>query len=176
VPHQMGLSATCNLLTKSSIDTAKKFDRRTCQNETKDYPVNILFMCVANSARSQLAEGLARQIFPQADIRSAGSQPGHLNPVAVSVMNEIGIDISDHYSKSYEDLPHEFIAALDYVVTLCAEEVCPVIVSRARKLHWPHADPVSKEPISDADLQQRFREARDNILERLIEFRKEIQS
>ena len=84
--------------------------------------MTILFMCVANSARSQLAEGLAYQIFPDAEVQSAGSHPGKLNPYAVKVMGEIGIDITKHYSKSVDDLPPELIAGLDYVITLCNEE------------------------------------------------------
>jgi len=62
--------------------------------------MNLLFMCVANSARSQLAEGFARKIFPQAQVESAGSEPGRLNPVAVEVMREIGVDIALHHSKA----------------------------------------------------------------------------
>lgn len=129
-------------------------------------------MCVANSARSQLAEGLARQIFPNAEIKSAGSHPGKLNPYAVEVMKEIGIDISRQYSKSYDDLPPRFIVSLDYVITLCAEEVCPTMVSRAKKIHWPFNDPVAKN--SEADSLERFRETRDAIHVRLKEFKKEI--
>ena len=90
--------------------------------------MKILFMCVANSARSQLAEGLARTVFPNAEIFSAGSEPSKLNPFAVTVMQEIGIDISAHYSKSFEMLSPQFTASIDYVITLCAEEVCPVVV------------------------------------------------
>lgn len=131
-------------------------------------------MCVANSARSQLAEGLARQIFPDADIQSAGSHPGKLNPFAVRVMNEIGIDISKHYSKSYDDLSPKFIVSLDYVITLCAEEVCPTMVSKAKKQHWPFPDPASKELLSDDEMLKRFREARDNIKARLLQFRTEL--
>ncbi len=137
--------------------------------------MNILFMCVANSARSQLAEGLAKQVFPQAEIRSAGSNPGKLNPSAVAVMKEMGIDISKHYSKSYDDLSPEFIFSLDYVITLCAEEVCPMIVSKAKKIHWPFPDPAAKEPIPEAESLKRFREARDGIHERLREFQREIK-
>ena len=88
-------------------------------------------MCVANSARSQLAEGLARQIFPDAQVQSAGSHPGKLNSFAVLVMKEIGLDISAQYSKSVDALSDKFLTELDYVITLCAEEVCPVIIS------WP---------------------------------------
>lgn len=137
--------------------------------------MNILFMCVANSARSQLAEGLARQIFPEAEIKSAGSHPGRLNPFAITVMKEVGIDISKQFSKSYDDLPPKFIVTLDYVITLCAEEVCPTMVSKAKKLHWPFSDPATKEPVSEAEALKRFREARDGIRARLVEFKKEIE-
>ena len=137
--------------------------------------MTILFMCVANSARSQLAEGLAKQIFPNADVMSAGSHPGTLNPFAVVVMKEIGIDISKHYSKSVDDLPPKFIVGIDYIVTLCAEEVCPTMMAqKAKKLHWPFADPATKEPLSEADSLVRFREARDAIKKRLKEFVSEI--
>lgn len=134
--------------------------------------MNILFMCVANSARSQLAEGLAREIFSSAEIKSAGSLPGKLNPFAVKVMNEIGIDISNHFSKSVNQLAPDFLANLDYVITLCAEEVCPVLPSqRAKKLHWPFSDPASKEALSADVMMNRFREARDSIRARLQQFK-----
>ena len=138
--------------------------------------MNILFMCVANSARSQLAEGLAKQIFPNFEIRSAGSHPGKLNPYAVAVMNEVGIDISKHYSKSYDDLAPSFIVGLDYVITLCAEEVCPTMVSNATKLHWPFPDPASKEQIPEEESLRRFRIARDSIKQRLEEIKTEFNS
>ena len=136
--------------------------------------MNILFICVANSARSQLAEGLSRQIFPNAEIQSAGSHPGKLNPYAVKVMNEIGIDISKQFSKSVDDLSPIFIVGLNYVITLCAEEVCPVMVSKAKKLHWPFPDPATKEPLPEEAALKRFRDARDAIRKRLQEFRREI--
>jgi arsenate reductase (thioredoxin) len=136
--------------------------------------VKILFMCVANSARSQLAEGLARKRFPHAHIESAGSHPGKLNPYAVEALKEIGIDISAQFSKSVDDLPPEFIHGLDYVITLCAEEVCPVVVSKAKKLHWPHPDPATREPLSHDELLERFRIARDAIGKRIEEFKREI--
>lgn len=132
-------------------------------------------MCVANSARSQLAEGLAKEIFPDAEIASAGSHPGKLNPHAVQVMKEIGIDISNHYSKSVDDLSPRLIVALDYVITLCAEEVCPTMVSRAKKLHWPFTDPASKELLSEAQSLERFRTARDGIKTKLLQFKKELE-
>lgn len=137
--------------------------------------MNILFMCVANSARSQIAEGLAKKIFSEADVMSAGSHPGVLNPYAVAVMKEVDIDISRHYSKSIDDLSPKFLVNLDYVVTLCAEEVCPTITTRkAKKLHWPFSDPVTKESLTEDAALKRFRETRDKILERLQEFKAEL--
>lgn len=136
--------------------------------------MRILFMCVANSARSQLAEGLAYQIFSHADIKSAGSHPAKLNPFAVQVMKDIGIDISKHYSKSVDDLPSDFLADLDYVITLCAEEVCPILISKAKKLHWPFSDPASKQILSEEISLKRFRETRDSINRRIQEFQLEL--
>lgn len=136
--------------------------------------MKILFMCVANSARSQLAEGLARNLFPDAEIQSAGSHPGKLNPYAVTVMKEIGLDISRQYSKSIDDLNPKFIVGLDYAITLCAEEVCPMMVSKAKKLHWPFSDPASKEPRPETEMLERFRKARDGISRKLEEFKNEI--
>lgn len=136
--------------------------------------MKLLFICVANSARSQLAEGLARQAFPSAEIESAGSHPGKLNPHAVAVMKEVGIDISKHYSKSIDNLSPKFTAGIDYVITLCAEEVCPILVSQAKKLHWPLPDPATKSPLPEAESLERFRAARDAITERLNAFKQEI--
>lgn len=137
--------------------------------------MKILFMCVANSARSQLAEGLARQMFPNAEIESAGSNPGKLNLCAVKVMKEIQIDISRQYSKSMDELSPQFIVGLDYIITLCAEEVCPMMVSKAKKIHWPFPDPATKEPITENEMLQRFRVARDSIHEKLQQFKKTIE-
>lgn len=133
--------------------------------------MKILFLCVANSARSQLAEGLARKMFPNAEIQSAGSNPGKLNPFAVTVMHEIGIDITKHHSKSTDTLSPRFLAELDYAITLCAEEVCPVIISKAKKLHWPLPDPASPEPLPEDEMLKRFRSAREAISEKLKQFK-----
>jgi len=126
----------------------------------------ILFMCVTNSARSQMAEGLARRMFgTEAMVLSAGSEPAGVNPHAIEAMAEIGIDISGHRSKSIEEID---VGALDLVVTLCAEEVCPVLPSQAQRLHWPIADPVSKDSsIPPGVVRERFRTARDQIQARL---------
>lgn len=128
--------------------------------------MNLLFMCVANSARSQLAEGLAISLFgSKANIQSAGSKPSSVNPYAIQVLKEVGIDISHHTSKSVADLPQDFVENLDYVVTLCAEEVCPVVISKAKKLHWPLPDPAVAG--TDEEQMKLFRETRDEIQKRL---------
>lgn len=126
----------------------------------------ILFLCVANSARSQMAEGLARHLLgDRATVMSAGSAPSRVNPYAVEAMAEIGIDIAGHRSKSVDDIDP---AGIDLVVTLCAEEVCPVLPGRVRRLHWPIADPASSDPaLTPEDLRARFRTARDEIRARL---------
>jgi arsenate reductase len=102
----------------------------------------ILFLCVANSARSQMAEGLARAAFGErVRVQSAGSEPTTPNPYAIEVMGEIGIDIGAHASKSVDTIDP---ASVGTVITLCAEEVCPVYLGKARRLHWPIPDPASK--------------------------------
>jgi len=96
-------------------------------------PHSILFLCVANSARSQMAEGLARNLFgDEMRIQSAGSRPSRVNPFAIRVMAEVGIDISGHTSKSVDTISPDDV---DLVITLCAEEVCPVFLGRAHRLH-----------------------------------------
>lgn len=134
--------------------------------------MNILFMCVANSARSQMAEGLARNILgDKAWVESAGSEPKTVNAFAIEAMREIGIDISAHYSKSYEQLSREFVEGLDYVITLCAEEVCPVMAApRAKRLHWGFTDPANTRATSEEQLAV-FRQIRDGIKMKLAEFR-----
>lgn len=124
--------------------------------------VNILFLCVANSARSQIAEGLAKSIFGEnAKIESAGSEPsGKIQPWAIEILKESAIDITRNKSKSIEQLPMDFLAHLDYVVTLCAEEVCPTLPSKAQRLHWPVPDPAG---VPEDQKPQAFRNARDEI-------------
>lgn len=127
---------------------------------------SVLFLCVANSARSQMAEGLARALFGEAvRVQSAGSSPSRVNPLAVRVMAELGIDIGTHTSKSVQVIDAETV---DLVITLCAEEVCPVFLSSAPRLHWPLQDPDRKhEKLSDEERLQHFRIARDQIKARL---------
>jgi len=127
---------------------------------------DILFLCVANSARSQMAEGLARQLLaPTVRVQSAGSEPTSVNPMAVTVMNEIGIDISDHKSKRVDDLE---TGEVDLVITLCAEEVCPVFPGKVQRMAWPFPDPAKIVPGETASEQlERFRRVRDMLKERI---------
>jgi arsenate reductase len=127
-------------------------------------PRHVLFLCVANSARSQMAEGIARALAPpRVKISSAGSQPSRLNPLAVQALGEIGIDISGQRSKSVEEIAPDDVEA---VVTLCAEEVCPVFLGRARRVHWGLPDPASA-PGDDAARLEAFRRVRDELRRRL---------
>ena len=133
--------------------------------------MNILFLCVANSARSQIAEGLAKSMLgTEHNIQSAGSIPsGEVHPHAVIAMDEIGIDIRDQYSKSIDDLDKDFIDNLDYAITLCAEEVCPVLPSKAQNLHWMNEDPV-KSNYSDKQLKLTFKLTSNNLFKLLKKF------
>lgn len=126
--------------------------------------MNILFLCVANSARSQMAEGLAKSMLGKNhNIQSAGSTPsGEVHINAVIAMDDIGIDIRDQHSKSTEDLDKEFLDNLDYAITLCAEEVCPILPSNAESLHWMNEDPAN-DAYSDKQLKNSFNKTRDNI-------------
>ncbi|HTM58640.1 MAG TPA: arsenate reductase ArsC [Candidatus Udaeobacter sp.] len=120
----------------------------------------VLFLCTHNSARSQIAEGLARSIAPEgAEVWSAGTSPGAVHPLAIEVMKEIGIDLSGHRSKKLDETPWR---EADTVVTLCAEaaESCPVIGGNVRRLHWPLPDP-GRAP--ESERLTAFRTVRDEL-------------
>ena len=129
---------------------------------------SVLFLCVANSARSQMAEALARARFgDRVRVQSAGTQPSQVNPHAVAVLAEHGVDMSGQHSKAVSTIDP---ATVDLVVTLCAEEVCPLFLGAATRLHWPIADPASADPsIAREEFLARFRRARDEIDARLDE-------
>jgi len=126
----------------------------------------VLFLCVANSARSQMAEGLARHVLGAGiEAMSAGSEPARVNPYAIEAMAEIGIDISGQRVKSVDEID---ATGIDLVITLCAEEVCPVLPGYVRRLHWPIADPTSTDPsLTPEDVRTRFRAAREQIKARI---------
>lgn len=135
---------------------------------------SVLFLCVANSARSQMAEALARDVLgPDVRVQSAGSQPSRVNPYAVRALAEIGLSTEGHSSKSVDTIDP---ATVDLVITLCAEEVCPVFLGAAERLHWPLPDPDRKhEDLDDEVRLQHFRDARDELRRRIValtEFRR----
>jgi arsenate reductase len=133
--------------------------------------MNILFMCVGNSARSQIAEGLAKAMLgKEHQIESAGSIPsGKVHLGAISCMQSIGIDISNQYSKSIDELESDFMDNLDYVITLCAEEVCPALPASAAALHWMHPDPVNVN-FDKAQEAEAFEQTRESVFKLLKKF------
>lgn len=127
----------------------------------------VLFLCVHNSARSQIAEGLLRAIAgDRFDAFSAGSAPSRVHPLAIRAMQERGIDISRQRSKSVDEFINEHF---DYAITLCAEEICPVFLRAGTRLHWALPDPSAVEGDIDAQLAA-FRRTVDNIENYLREF------
>ena len=126
----------------------------------------VLILCTGNSARSQLAEGLLRALAgDQFEVFSAGSKPSVVNPLAIQVLAERGIDISGHRSKhlrEYLDQP------FDYVITVCdqAAETCPIFPGRAERIHWSFPDPAAVVG-SDEERLASFRQVRDAIEARL---------
>ena len=124
---------------------------------------HILFLCVANSARSQMAEGIARELAPAGvEVSSAGSEPVSVRAHAVAALAEVGIDISSHSSKGMDEVS----PPVDAVVTLCAEEVCPVWLGDAHRVHWRLPDPAEAVGPPEEQLDA-FREVRDELRRRL---------
>ena len=125
-------------------------------------PTRVLFLCTQNSCRSQMAEGWARALHPDALIAaSAGSRPAGVHPLAVRVMAEAGVDISQQRAKSVEEFLRE---PLDWVVTLCdgARESCPVFPGPVRRLHEDFPDPAEAAG-SPEEVLAEFRSVRDAI-------------
>jgi arsenate reductase len=126
----------------------------------------VLFLCTHNSARSQMAEGLLRYLDSNRfEVMSAGTEATHVRPLAIRVMEEIGIDISGQESKTLERCLQE---AIDYVITVCdeANEACPFFPGAANRLHWSFEDP-SKAEGSEEERLAVFRRVRDGIKDRV---------
>ena len=138
--------------------------QREAEELRKLSPRHILFLCVANSARSQMAEGIARSLAPAGvTISSAGSNPSRVNSLAIRALDEIGLDIRGQSSKSVDTIsPY----GVDAVITLCAEEVCPVFLGKAHRVHWGLPDPAGAGSTEDEQLQA-FRNVRDELRRRL---------
>ena len=123
-------------------------------------PRRVLFLCVRNSARSQIAEALARALAPPGtEVWSAGSDPGTVHPMALQVLAEAGIDAGEPRSKRIDDVPW---ATADTIVSLCseAEDACPVVGDVVRRAHWPLEDPAAAP---EPDRLRAFRETRDEL-------------
>lgn len=127
-------------------------------------PRGLLFLCVNNSVRSQMGEGIARALMPpEVQVWSAGSNPTNVRQEAIAVLQEIGIDISNHRSKSIAEIP---ASEVDTVITLCAEEVCPVFLGHVLHLHWALTDPAAIGETAEERLAA-FRKTRDEFCRRI---------
>jgi arsenate reductase len=134
----------------------------------------VLFLCVHNSARSQIAEGLLRSITGESvEVHSAGLEAGRLRPEAVTVMAELGLDISRQRSKSVDELAGQ---RFDIVVTTCdeAKEACPLFPGAAETLHWGLSDPAAVDG-DDAARLVAFRHTRDELWSRVADLSREIE-
>jgi len=131
----------------------------------------VLILCTGNSARSQMAEGLLRHdAGNRFEVFSAGTKPTHVRPEAIAVMQELGIDISGHRSKSVDEFAGQHF---DYVVTVCdhARDNCPVFPDATTRIHWGFEDPAAVEGSEERRLAA-FRRVRDELRGRLRELHK----
>jgi arsenate reductase len=136
-------------------------------NPRWDMKKKVMFLCTGNSCRSQMAEGLARALGGDLiEAYSAGLLPSFVHPMAIEVMNEIGIDISSQTSKGIDE---RLLNQMDIIITLCgnAEESCPLTPPHIKRMHWPIEDPVSTAKVGEARLDA-FRKARDEIKSRIL--------
>jgi arsenate reductase (thioredoxin) len=131
--------------------------------------IKVMFLCTGNSCRSQMAEGLARELGRGVlEPYSAGLMPAGVHPRAIAVMKELGIDISGQRSKVIDE---RLLDTMDVVVTLCdnAAEACPLTPAKIKRLHWPIKDPVGTIG-TEAEIMRDFRRARDEISEKIRNF------
>ena len=124
--------------------------------------ISVLFVCTHNSARSQMAEGLLRDRYgDRYDVYSAGTERTHVRPLATAVMEEVNVDLSDHHSKTIDDLGDR---TFDVVVTVCdaAREACPYLPAEEENLHRSFEDPSSAQG-TDEERRAVFRRVRDAL-------------
>lgn len=129
----------------------------------------VLFLCTGNSCRSQMAEGIFRHLAGNRyDVFSAGTNPIGVNPLAIKIMDEVGIDISRQRSKSVNEFSGQ---KFDYVITVCdnAKETCPVFPGEYNKLHWDLEDPAVVEG-TEEEKELIFRKVRNQIKENILKF------
>lgn len=138
-------------------------------NESK---IRVLFVCVHNSARSQMAEAFLRQLGgDQFEAWSAGLEPGRLNPLAVAVMAEAGIDIAQNKTRDVFELYRQGLL-FSYVITVCDDtgaERCPIFPGQTKRLHWSFPDPAALTG-SETEILQATREIRDRIRDAVARF------
>ena len=135
----------------------------------------VMFLCTANSCRSQMAEGLARELGKGLIVPySAGLMAAGVHPRAMEVMKEIGIDISNQKS---EEIDEKLLREMDFIITLCghAEATCPVTPPQVIRFHWPISDPVGTIGTEEFIMND-FRRARDDIKQKVLEFLKNLKS
>lgn len=126
-------------------------------------PRHVLFLCVANSGRSQMAAAITRALAPGLVVSSAGSRPTALHPLAIEVLADVGIDIRGAPATHLGEVPP---GDVDVVITLCAEDVGAEFPGRALRIHWPLPDPSAVEG-SEASRLEAFRLVRDELVRRL---------
>ena len=130
---------------------------------------NTIFICTGNSCRSQIAEGLLREKYSdEFNVYSAGSNPSKLHPASISVMEEWGIDISNHKSKTIDKYLNEY---MDYVITVCdnAKQSCPSFPNGKHNIHWSIKDPFHSWGNELSDLEP-YRKTRDELSKKINEF------
>lgn len=134
----------------------------------------VLFLCTGNSARSQMAEAFLRRFAPHAfDACSAGLEPKGMHPLTVRVMEEVGIDMSLHRSKPLSEYMGRLM--FSYLITVCghADANCPAVFPGVgQRLHWEFDDPAALE-LTDEERLMRFRQVRDLIKYKVLEWLKE---
>ena len=121
----------------------------------------VAFLCVANSARSQLAEAIALHLEPELEIYSAGSRPSHVRPQVYTILDRNGLNARGLRSKGLLEIP---LGDIDTVVTLCAEEECPLLPGHLRRLSWPLPDPAS---YPDEEALDAFQATFEELMRRL---------
>ncbi len=138
--------------------------------------IKVLFVCIHNSARSQMAEAYLKQLGGERfEVASAGLEPSTLNPIVIEVMKEAGIDISHNLTKSVFDFCKQG-KSYNYIVTVCDEsqsKKCPVFFGRSQKIHWGFGDPANFEGSDDLKLEK-TRAVRDQIKHQVAEWLKVI--
>ena len=137
--------------------------------------LKVIFLCTGNSCRSQMAEGFARELGNgELEAYSAGLAPVGINPRAVTVMSEAGVDISKHSS---DPIDEQLLNSMDVVITLCgnAESSCPMTPPQIKRLHWPIDDPAGATG-TEKEILDTFRATRDDIKDRIKTLVREIEN